>query len=119
MTIVNKLLTFRLVAGVIMSIWARATGGLVCPIHKDCVFGVSLDMLLQILGPLKSFAAEFAPMGFQRNMDSNMRCNVIALDYRDGAITPGAGQVEVVGALATNVGIADMVLQQSVYHPGS
>lgn len=48
-------------------------------------------MLLQILGPLESFAAEFAAMGFQRDMDSNVGCNVIALDHRYGAIAPGAG----------------------------
>jgi hypothetical protein len=58
--------------------------------HQNGVFGMRLDMFLQILGPLEGLAAELAPVGFQRNMDADMRCNVIALDDRDGTITPSA-----------------------------
>ena len=107
----KELLTFWLVPSVIMSICARTTGGLVRPIHQDSIFGVSLDVLLQILRSLKRLAAKFAPMRFQWHMDSNMRSDMIALDYRYGAIAPGAGQIQVVGALAADVGIADMILQ--------
>lgn len=60
----NKILTFGLISGVIMSICARAAGRLVGPIHQDGIFGMSLDVLLQILGPLERFAAKFAPMRF-------------------------------------------------------
>ena len=67
-------------------------------------------MLLQILGPLESLAAELAPMRFQGNMNSNMRSDMITLDHGYGAVTPGAGQIEVICAFATDVGIADMIL---------
>lgn len=107
----TKFLTFWLIPGVIMSIRARTTGGLVCPVHQNCIFGVGLHVLLQILGPFEGLAAKFTPMGFQGNMDSNMRRDMITLDHRDGAVAPGAGQIQVVCALAANVSIADMVLQ--------
>ena len=64
MTIKNTVLTFWLVGVVIMSICAGAAARMVCPMHKNCVLSMSLDMLLQILRPLEGFAAEFAPMGF-------------------------------------------------------
>ena len=111
MTIENECLTLRLTSGVIMSICARTTGGLVCPIHQDCIFGVSLNVLLQILGPLEGLAAKFAAMGFQGNMDSNMRRDMITLDHRYGAVAPGACQIQVICALATDVGIAYVVLE--------
>lgn len=106
----NEILTFRLSAIVVMSICTGATAGLILPTHNDCVFRMCFDMFLQILGSLESFTTEVTPVGFQRNMDANMRCNVIALDHGDGAIAPGAGEVQVVGTLATNVGIANMIL---------
>jgi hypothetical protein len=106
----NQTLTFRLTAIVIMCICAGATAGLVLPTHQDCVFGMCFDVFLQILGPLERFTTELTSVGFQRNMDANVRCNVIALDHGDGAIAPGTGKVQIVGALATNVGIANMVL---------
>ena len=111
MMIENECLTLRLISGVIMSVCARTTGGLVCPIHQDGIFGMSLDVLLQILGPLEGLAAKLAAMGFQGNMDSDMRRDMITLDDRYGAVAPGAGQIQVIGALATDVGIAYMVLE--------
>lgn len=111
MTIENRFLTLRLIPGVIMSICAGPAGGLVCPVHQDGIFGVSLDVLLQILGPLESLAAKVAPMGFQGDMNSNVGSDMITLDHRYGAVAPGAGQIQVIGALATDVAIADMVLQ--------
>jgi hypothetical protein len=36
------------------------------------VVGVSLDMLLEILGPLESLAAKVALVGLQGNMHANM-----------------------------------------------
>lgn len=67
-------------------------------------------MLLQILGTLEGLATEFAFVWFQGNMDSNVRGNVVALDRGGTALTPSAGQVEVVCRLATNMAFTNMFL---------
>jgi hypothetical protein len=46
-------------------------------------------------------------------MDTNMRSNVIALDSSSAAIGPLAGQVQVVGTLAANMTLTDVVLFRS------
>lgn len=43
-------------------------------------------------------------------MDAHMRRDVISFDSRGTAGTPVAGEVQVVGRLATDVGFANMVL---------
>jgi hypothetical protein len=74
---------------------------------------MSLDVLLKILGALESFATEIAFMRLQRNMNTNVRSNVITLDSGSAAVAPLAGQVQVVGAFAANVTFAHMVLSYS------
>jgi len=49
------------------------------------VIGVSLDVLLEILRSLESLATEVALMRLEGNVDTNMRCDVIALDGGDAA----------------------------------
>ena len=46
-------------------------GGLIHTID-DRIIGMSLHMLLQILGPFERLAAELASMWLQRYMDSNV-----------------------------------------------
>jgi hypothetical protein len=69
-----------------------------------------LDMLLQILRPLEGLAAEVAFVRLQRDVHADVRGDVVTFHRRRAAIAPLAGQVEVVGTLATNVTLADMVL---------
>jgi len=78
---------------------------------QNRVVSVRLNVLLQILGTLEGFAAEVALMRLQRNVNTNVRSNVITLDGRSAAVAPLARQVQVVGALATNMAFANMVIE--------
>lgn len=69
-----------------------------------------LHVLLQILWALECLATELAFVRFQGNMDSNVGGNVITFDGGGAALTPRAGEVEVVGRLATNMALTNMFL---------
>ena len=43
-------------------------------------------------------------------MDANVRSNVVALDRGSAARVPLAGEVQIVGALAANMALTDMLL---------
>lgn len=73
---------------------------------------MSFDVLLEILGALERFLAEVALVGLQRNMDTNVRGDMITLHSRSAAIAPSTGEVQVVGRLATNVTLTDMFLNR-------
>lgn len=73
-----------------------------------------LDMFLQILWSLEGFATEFTLVRLERDVDSNMRCDVVALDGGSSALTPCACQVEVVGRLSADVSFAYMLLSSMV-----
>lgn len=71
---------------------------------------MGLDMFLQILGALERLPAEVTLVWFQGHMYSDVGGDVIALHRRRAAASPLARQVEVVGAFAANVTLADMFL---------
>ena len=71
---------------------------------------VSLDVFLEILRALKGLAAEFAFVRLQGNVDSDVGGDVVAFDGGGTALTPGAGQVEMVSLLTTNMALADVFL---------
>ena len=77
---------------------------------QDAVVGVGLDMLLEILRALEGLSAEVALVWLQRNVNTNVRGDVVTLDSCGTARVPLAGQVEVVGALPTDVPLTDVVL---------
>lgn len=77
---------------------------------QDRVVGVRLDMLLKILRALERLAAKIALVRLERHMDADVRRDVVALDGRGAAVLPLASEVEVIGALATDVDVADVVL---------
>lgn len=79
-------------------------------VHQHAVVGVRLNMLLQVLWTLKGLAAEVALVWLEGNVDADVRGDVIALDSRRSACAPLAGQVEVVGALASDMAFADVIL---------
>ncbi len=76
------------------------------------IISVGLDMLLQVLRTLECLATEIASMRLERNVDADVRGDVVAFDDGNMAIGPTTGQVEVVGTLATNMPLANMVLQR-------
>lgn len=78
--------------------------------HDDTVIGVCLDMLLEILRALERLATELALVGLQRHVDAYVRGDVVALDGGGAALAPCAGEVEVVGRLAANVSLANVLL---------
>jgi hypothetical protein len=80
--------------------------------QEDGIISVGLDVLLEILGSLESFAAKVALVGLERDMYANVRSDVITLDSRSAAIAPLASEVQVVGALAADMALADMVLHK-------
>lgn len=105
----------------IVIIIARRSFGLsVRPVHaamliwgpdQDRVVGVSLDVLLQVLWSLEALAAEVTLVWLQRDMDPDMRGDVISLDGRGAAGIPLASQIQVVGALATNMLLTDVLVE--------
>ena len=85
-------------------------------LHDDRVISVGLDMFLQILRTFECLATEVATMWLQRNVNANVGSDVISFDDVDAALTPHALQVEVVGALATDVSFANMILHLMISH---
>jgi hypothetical protein len=71
---------------------------------------VRLNMFLEILRTLESLAAEFALVRLERDVNADVGGDMVALNGRGSALAPLAGQVEVVGRLATDVALADMFL---------
>ena len=70
-----------------------------------------LDVFLEILRTLEGLATELALVWLQGNMDTDVGGDVVTLDGGGAALAPGAGQVEVVGGLAADMALADMLLE--------
>jgi len=75
---------------------------------------MSLDMLLQVLRSFKGFAAKVTFVRFEWNVHANVRSDVIAFDGGGTAVPPLAGEVQIVGALSTDMSLANMVLNCSL-----
>jgi hypothetical protein len=76
----------------------------------DGVVCVGFYMFLEVLGTLERLAAKVTLVRFERDMNTNVRSDVVTLDSGGAAVTPAAGQIEVVGALAANMAFAHMFL---------
>lgn len=74
------------------------------------VVGVGLDVLFEILGALESFPTEVALVRLQRDVNPDVRGDVVPLDSGGAAVTPLAGQVQIVSALAANMALANVIL---------
>lgn len=77
---------------------------------EDAVIGVGLDMLLQILGTLERLSTKVALMRLERNVNADVRGDVITLHGGGATRVPLAGQVEVVCALPADVLLAQVIL---------
>jgi hypothetical protein len=100
-------------AGGLMHLWPVAHSILVVlrRSNEDRVVGVRLDMLLQILRALKGLATELALVRLERHVDTDVRGDVVALHGGGATRVPLAGEVQVIGALATNMALADMIVE--------
>lgn len=70
-------------------------------------------MLLQVLRALEGLATEVAFVRFQRYVDTDMRGDMIALDGGGSTIAPLTSEVKIVCALATDMALANMVLDEN------
>lgn len=75
---------------------------------------MGLHVFLEILGTLECFSTEFTFMRLQRNVDTDVRRDMVTLNSRGAATSPLACQIEVIGALSTDVTLADVILILSV-----
>jgi hypothetical protein len=50
-------------------------------------------------------------VGFQRNVNADVRGDVVTLDGGGATCAPLAGEVEVVGALAADMALAHVILE--------
>jgi hypothetical protein len=66
------------------------------------------------LRSLECLAAKFAFVRLERDVHTNMGGDVVTLDGGGTALAPGAGEVQVVGRLAADMSLADVVLQRLV-----
>lgn len=73
---------------------------------------MSLDVLLEILRTLECLSTEVALVRLEWYVNSDVRSDVITLDGGSSALVPAASQVEVVGALASNVLLANVFLRE-------
>lgn len=69
-----------------------------------------LDMLLEILRTLKRFSTEVTLMWLQRNVNTDMRRDVVAFDGGGPALVPATSEVQVVGTLSTDMLLTDVFL---------
>ena len=72
---------------------------------------MGLDVLLQILRALEGLSAELALVRLERDVNSDVRGNVVTLDGGCAARVPLAGKAQVVCALAANMAIANVLLK--------
>ena len=78
--------------------------------EQNGVIGMSFDVLFEILGSLESFAAKVTFVWLERDMDADVRGDVIPLDRGGPTRVPLASEVQVIGALATNMALTDVLL---------
>jgi len=109
----------RVLTLVALSLIARTCTAMIRPVgfwraHENRVISMSLDMLLQVLRSFEGFAAKVAFVRLEWNMHANVRSDVITLDGGGTAVPPLAGEVQIVGALSTDMTLANMVLNCSL-----
>ena len=78
--------------------------------HQHRVVGMGFDMLLEILGPFECLAAKVALVRLERDMDTDVRGDVVPFDGGRATTAPLAGQVEIIGALAADMTLTHMFL---------
>jgi hypothetical protein len=80
--------------------------------NENGIVGMGLDMFLQVLRALEGLAAKLTLVRLQGHMHTDVRGDVISLDRSSTARVPLASQVEVVCALAANMALTDVLIEQ-------
>lgn len=73
---------------------------------------MGFNVFLQILRALECLATEITLVWLQRNVDSNVRGDMVTFYGGSPTATPLASQVEVVCALSANMAFANVFLRQ-------
>jgi hypothetical protein len=81
---------------------------------EDRVIGVGFDVLLQVLRTLECLSAEVAFVWLKGDVDSNVGGDVVALDGGGTARVPATSEVQIVGALTSDVLLADVLLERKL-----
>jgi hypothetical protein len=76
------------------------------------VIGMGLDVLLQVLGTLERLSAVVAFVRLQRDVDTDVRGDMITLHRGSSAAVPLARQIEIVGAFTANMTFTDVLVKQ-------
>lgn len=76
------------------------------------LLGIYLDMLLQVLGALEGLSTEATLVRLERDVDTNVGGDVVALDRAGVASLPATDEVQVVGALPSDMSLAEMLLRE-------
>lgn len=103
-----------IIAGGFGSLWSVVHAGLVILARsgENRVIGMGLDVLLQVLRSLERLATELALVRLERDVNTDVRSDVITL-YSGGATrVPLAGEAQVVCALATNMTLTNMFIER-------
>lgn len=74
------------------------------------LLGMNALVLFEILGALESFAADVAVVWLEGGMDANMGGDMITLSTTDVTAFPFAREAEVVGGLATDMVVAEVLV---------
>lgn len=90
----------------------RATGTIVPPNALVRVFGVRLDVLLEVLRTFEGFAAHFTFMRLERDVHTDVGRDMVSLHRGGVTISPSAHEVKVVGRFATNMLLAHVIIKR-------
>ena len=71
-------------------------------------------MLFQVLGAFERLAAKLALVWLERNVNADMRGDMVTLNSRRAALAPGARKIQVVCGFSANMDIAEMVLEKLI-----
>jgi hypothetical protein len=78
---------------------------------KYRVISMRLDMLFEVLRPLERLAAKLTLVRLEGHMDADVGRDVVPLDRCRPAAVPLASQAKIVGALAANVTVTNVVVE--------
>lgn len=92
-----------------LSVAGVLTSMLIWGSKENRIIGVGLNVLLQVLRTLEGLSAEITLVWLERDVDSNVGGDVVALDGSGTARVPATSEVQVVGALSSDVLLADML----------
>lgn len=86
--LLTLLLLLRVVTSILLTILLTTIAIRARVLVDHRVISMCLDMFLEVLRPFESLATELASVRFQRNMNTNVRRDVVTLDDSDTTAPP-------------------------------